>query len=59
MGEIAARAHLQNKRPLFRNVAKILLPKDYVRYRLTGEFFSEVSDASGTSMFDVGRRAWC
>jgi xylulokinase len=39
-------------------VAKILLPKDYVRYRLTGEFFGEVSDASGTSLFDVGRRAW-
>jgi xylulokinase len=39
-------------------VAKVLLPKDYLRYRLTGGFFSEVSDASGTSMFDVGRREW-
>jgi len=36
----------------------VLLPKDYVRYRLTGGFFSEVSDASGTSLFDVARRRW-
>jgi xylulokinase len=42
----------------YRRVAKVLLPKDYIRYRLTGEFFSEVSDASGTSLFDVGRRNW-
>jgi xylulokinase len=39
-------------------VAKVLLPKDYVRYRLTGGFYSEVSDASGTSLFDVGKRQW-
>lgn len=38
--------------------AHILLPKDYVRYCLTGEFFGEVSDASGTALFDVGRRSW-
>jgi xylulokinase len=43
---------------VYRRVAKVLLPKDYVRYRLTGGFFSEVSDASGTSLFDVGRRQW-
>ena len=43
---------------VYERVAKVLLPKDYVRYRLTGGFFSEVSDASGTSMFDVGRRKW-
>ena len=42
----------------YRRVAKVLLPKDYIRYRLTGEFFSEVSDASGTSLFDVGKRRW-
>ena len=42
----------------FAQVAKVLLPKDYVRYRLTGGFFGEVSDASGTSLFDVGRRQW-
>jgi len=43
---------------VYARVAKVLLPKDYVRYRLTGDFFSEVSDASGTSLFDVGRRRW-
>jgi xylulokinase len=42
----------------FRQIAKILLPKDYVRYKLSGEFFSEVSDASGTSLFNVGQRQW-
>jgi xylulokinase len=42
----------------FARVRKMLLPKDYVRFRLTGEFASEVSDASGTSVFDVVRRRW-
>jgi len=42
----------------FARVRKVLLPKDYIRYRLTGEFASEVSDASGTSLFDVVRRRW-
>ncbi|MGA2267103.1 MAG: xylulokinase [Bryobacteraceae bacterium] len=42
----------------FERVRKMLLPKDYVRFRLTGEFASEVSDASGTSVFDVVNRRW-
>lgn len=42
----------------FARVAKVLLPKDYVRYQLTGEFASEVSDASGTALFDVVNRRW-
>ncbi len=42
----------------FERLRKVLLPKDYVRYCLTGEFFSDVSDASGTSMFDVVMRKW-
>ena len=42
----------------FDRVRKVLLPKDYVRFKLTGEFASEVSDASGTSLFDVARRTW-
>jgi xylulokinase len=42
----------------FGRVKKMLLPKDYVRFTLTGEFASEVSDASGTSVFDVVRRNW-
>jgi xylulokinase len=39
-------------------VRHLLLPKDYVRYRLTGEFATEVSDASGTALFDVVNRRW-
>jgi len=42
----------------FERARKVLLPKDYIRFRLTGEFASEVSDASGTSLFDVARRRW-
>jgi xylulokinase len=42
----------------FARVRHVLLPKDYVRYRLTGEFATEVSDASGTAMFDVVNRRW-
>jgi xylulokinase len=48
----------ENEPAVFKDVAHVLLPKDYVRYRLTGEFFGEVSDASGTSLFDVGKRRW-
>ena len=48
----------QHEPEVYARVAKVLLPKDYVRFRLTGGFFSEVSDASGTSMFDVGQRKW-
>lgn len=48
----------ENEPEIYQRIAHVLLPKDYIRYRLTGEFFSEVSDASGTSMFDVGRRRW-
>jgi len=39
-------------------VRKMLLPKDYVRFRLTGEFATDVSDASGTALFDVVNRHW-
>jgi len=37
---------------------KILLPKDYIRYKLTGEFATEVSDASGMQLLDVPGRCW-
>ncbi len=36
----------------------ILLPKDYIRYKLTGEFATEVSDASGMNLLDVPNRRW-
>ncbi len=39
-------------------VRQVLLPKDYVRYRLTGTYATEVSDASGTTLFDVANRRW-
>jgi xylulokinase len=42
----------------FERVKKMLLPKDYVRFQLTGEFASDVSDASGTAVFDVVQRRW-
>lgn len=42
----------------YERVRKLLLPKDYVRFKLTGEFASEVSDASGTALFDVVTRKW-
>lgn len=37
---------------------QMLLPKDYIRYQLTGVFASEVSDASGTNLLDVPKRDW-
>jgi xylulokinase len=48
----------ENEPDVYERVAHVLLPKDYIRYRLTGEFATEVSDASGTSLFDVGNRRW-
>jgi xylulokinase len=42
----------------FDRVRHVLLPKDYVRFCLTGELATDVSDASGTAMFDVVRRRW-
>ncbi len=47
-----------NEPELFERAAHFLLPKDYVRFRLTGEFATEVSDASGTLLFDVTNRRW-
>ncbi|HEX6985248.1 MAG TPA: FGGY family carbohydrate kinase, partial [Planctomycetaceae bacterium] len=50
---------LRNKEPRnFEKTVKVLLPKDYVRFRLTGEFATEVSDASGTLLLDVKSRSW-
>jgi len=42
----------------YASLRKVLLPKDYVRFRLTGEYVTDVSDASGTALFDVVRRRW-
>jgi xylulokinase len=50
---------VRNHEPqVYEKIARVLLPKDYIRYRLTNEFASEVSDASGTSLLDVRKRDW-
>jgi xylulokinase len=41
-----------------RRAARVLLPKDYIRFRLTGRMASEPSDAGGSLLFDVGDRRW-
>ncbi|MCW1932238.1 xylulokinase [Pararhodobacter zhoushanensis] len=43
---------------IFDKIAMILLPKDYLRYVLTGEYVAEMSDAAGTSWLDTGARDW-
>ena len=48
----------QNEPDVYARVTRLLLPKDYIRYRLTGAFATEVSDASGTLLFDVVARRW-
>ena len=50
---------LRNNEPKnFEKTTQVLLPKDYVRFRLTGEFATEVSDASGTLLLNVKKRNW-
>jgi xylulokinase len=50
---------LRNQEPrAFAALRKVLLPKDDVRRRLTGEYATEVSDASGTLLLDVAKRRW-
>lgn len=48
----------QHRPDQWNRARKFLLPKDFIRYRLTGEYASEVSDASGTLLFDVANRRW-
>ena len=47
-----------NEPKVYERAAHFLLPKDFVRFRLTGEFATDVSDASGTLLFDVTHRRW-
>ncbi|GAB2700163.1 xylulokinase [Paenibacillus thermoaerophilus] len=50
---------LRDKEPeCYARTAHLLLPKDYVRMKLTGELGMDVADASGTLLLDVGKRAW-
>ena len=48
----------RNKTDIFNKIDKIILPKDYLRYKLTGEFATDMSDASGTLWLDVKKRKW-
>ena len=48
----------QHEPDIFGAVARVLLPKDYVRLRLTGEAVSDMSDSAGTLWLDVAQRAW-
>lgn len=43
---------------VFRATAKVLLPKDWLRLRMTGDHASDLSDSAGTLWLDVARRAW-
>ncbi len=43
---------------IWERVAHVLLPKDYLRYRLTGEFATDKADGSGTQLFDLAARDW-
>lgn len=46
----------KNEPDIYEKTKKILLPKDYIRYKLTGEFATEVSDASGMQLLDIKER---
>ncbi len=47
-----------NEPKVYEQIRKVLLPKDYIRLKLTGEYATEVSDASGTALFNVTKREW-
>jgi xylulokinase len=48
----------ENEPRIYEKVRHILLPKDYIRYRMTGEYATEVSDAGGMLLLDVVKRRW-
>ena len=48
----------ENEPEIYAQVETVILPKDYIRFRLTGELATEVSDAAGTLLFDVKNRSW-
>lgn len=51
---------VKNHEPqLYRQIAHLLLPKDFVRYQLTGTICMDLADASGTCLLDVAGRKWC
>lgn len=48
----------ENEPELFRQIAHVLLPKDYIRYKLSGAYVMDVAEGSGFGAMDVGRRTW-
>ncbi len=48
----------KNEPDVFAQIYRFVLPKDYIRYRLSGEIFTDVTDASGTGLYDVKNRKW-
>lgn len=48
----------QHEPEIFSQIDRVLLPKDYLRFRMTGEFATDVSDASGTLWLNMEQRAW-
>ncbi len=48
----------KNEPELFEKIDKVLLPKDYLRFKMTGEFASDLSDSAGTLWLDIKKRDW-
>jgi len=48
----------KNEKYIFSKIDKVLLPKDYIRYKLTNEYSTDISDASGTLWLDIKKRKW-
>jgi xylulokinase len=49
---------MENEPAVYEKTKRILNPKDFIRFRLTGEYATEVTDASGTGLFNVKKREW-
>ena len=48
----------ENEPSVYEKLHKFLLPKDYVRFKLTNNFVTDVTDASGTLLLDLKKRKW-
>lgn len=48
----------ENENDNFKKLSKVIMPKDYINYMLTGNIYTDISDASGTLMFDVKNLCW-
>tara|TARA_B100000700_G_C14936954_1_gene804800 strand:- start:186 stop:1343 length:1158 start_codon:yes stop_codon:yes gene_type:complete len=48
----------ENEKEIFNKIHKVLLPKDYLRFKLTNTFYTDMSDASGTLWLNVKERRW-